>query len=166
MPGYLAYVTGMSGLDGHQTAGGRGRAAGRARMAAGTGLFVLVSALFAVYGTAYGTLGSALADHKQVITRGLRAVTMLLGLMLAVRLTGSRLPGGSSSRRSVRGRVGSIVRDRRFQPAMIPGLLQFQSAGHPGLRVTACFRPPPARLARTATVTPAAAPAKPEKMLR
>lgn len=78
-------MTGVSGSDLQHAAGpGELRAASRGRAVAGTALFVLgFSALFAVYGTAFGALGSGLAVHQQVITRVLGAVTILLGLMLA-----------------------------------------------------------------------------------
>jgi len=80
VPGYLSYVTGMSGADAGNDAG----PAGRGRMLAGATLFVLgFSALFATYGLAFGSLGSLLLRHQQVITRALGVVTILLGLMLA-----------------------------------------------------------------------------------
>jgi cytochrome c-type biogenesis protein len=84
VPGFIAYVTGMSGSDLQQTAGpGPAQTAGRGRAVAGTALFVLgFSALFAVYGTAFGALGAALIAHQQTITRVLGVVTILLGLML------------------------------------------------------------------------------------
>jgi cytochrome c-type biogenesis protein len=95
VPGYLAYVTGMSGAGGPQVAGeGDGRAAGRGRMIAGAALFVLgFSVLFAIYGTAYGALGIAAGDYRQVITRVLGAVTIVLGLMLAGALDRFTLTG-------------------------------------------------------------------------
>jgi len=128
MPGYLAYVTGMSGAEadrvsaadgapgngapGNGAAGpaGRGPAPGgeaaaaaataslvatatrvtarqppgRGRTVLGAALFVLgFSALFAVYGGAFGMLGSALRTHQQVVTQILGAVTILLGLLFA-----------------------------------------------------------------------------------
>ncbi len=134
MPGYLAYVTGMSGAevdrvsaaDGAPENGapenrapengedagqaGRGAAPGgpgaagaataslvatatrvtarqppnRGRTVLGAALFVLgFSALFAVYGGAFGMLGSALRTHQQVVTQILGAVTILLGLLFA-----------------------------------------------------------------------------------
>ncbi len=128
MPGYLAYVTGMSGAevdrvsaaDGAAEKGapekgatgpaGRGPAPGdsgaagaataslvataarvpvrqppdRGRTVLGAALFVLgFSALFAVYGGAFGLLGSALRAHQQVLTQILGAVTILLGLLFA-----------------------------------------------------------------------------------
>jgi len=85
VPGFLSYVTGMSGSEVQGEPGsGDVRVASRGRTVAGTALFVLgFSALFAVYGTVYGALGSALGNHAQVITRILGVVTILLGLMLA-----------------------------------------------------------------------------------
>lgn len=123
MPGYLAYVTGMSGaevdrspaadgapekedarLTGRGPAPGDSGAAGaataglvatatrvtvrqppgRGRTVLGAALFVLgFSALFAVYGGAFGMLGSALRAHQQVVTQILGAVTILLGLLFA-----------------------------------------------------------------------------------
>jgi cytochrome c-type biogenesis protein len=54
------------------------------RTVAGTALFVLgFSALFAVYGTAFGALGSVLGQHQVVITKVLGGVTVVLGLMFA-----------------------------------------------------------------------------------
>jgi len=128
MPGYLAYVTGMSGAEADRVSaadgapengapengaagpagrgpapGGEAAAApataslvatatrvtarqppGRGRTVLGAALFVLgFSALFAVYGGAFGMLGSALRTHQQVVTQILGAVTILLGLLFA-----------------------------------------------------------------------------------
>lgn len=84
VPGFIAYVTGMSGSDLQAAGPGKPQAATRGRAVAGTALFVLgFSALFAVYGTAFGALGSALVAHQQAITRVLGAVTIVLGLLLA-----------------------------------------------------------------------------------
>jgi cytochrome c-type biogenesis protein len=100
VPGYLSYLTGMSGsaaqrasaLDGTALAGATagGATAGgtvavsSGRTIAGTALFILgFSVLFATYGVAFGALGSALGAHQQVITRVLGGVTILLGLMFA-----------------------------------------------------------------------------------
>ena len=85
VPGFIAYVTGMSGSDLQQTAGGQDpRMAARGRAVAGTALFVVgFSALFAIYGTVFGAVGSALATHQQVITRVLGVVTIVLGLLFA-----------------------------------------------------------------------------------
>jgi len=110
VPGYLAYITGMSGAD----AGADGaavavadsgadlRAAGagggvttrprtsaaapaqppRGRAVAGTALFVLgFSAVFSLIGLAAGGVGQLLQTHADGITQVLGGVTILLGLL-------------------------------------------------------------------------------------
>ena len=138
VPGYLSYITGMSG------AGARGREAGGAtesaavegggatavavaevgsggvttatvtaadrpgsastgRAVAGTALFVLgFSAVFAVYGLAFGGLGHLLRAHNTGLTQVLGVITILLGLMFA----------GAFDRFSFAGRI--------FRPAARP----------------------------------------------
>jgi cytochrome c-type biogenesis protein len=118
VPGYLSYVTGMSGLDvqpagtqqasaalasaqpvGARPAGAPSAGAGpgspgapsaalvsppRSRVVAGTALFVLgFSALYTSYGLAFGSLGTALRSHQQVLTQVLGVLTILLGLLFA-----------------------------------------------------------------------------------
>ena len=121
VPGYLSYITGMSGAgagaDGREaggvvesaavegggaaavavTEGGSGgvttatvtaaNAPGSAptgRAVAGTALFVLgFSAVFAVYGLAFGGLGHLLRAHNTGLTQVLGVITILLGLMFA-----------------------------------------------------------------------------------
>jgi|SRR5579875_2644888 len=58
---------------------------GRGRTVAGTLLFVLgFSALYTVYGAASGGLGGTLlAQHQQIVTQVLGAVTIVLGLLFA-----------------------------------------------------------------------------------
>jgi cytochrome c-type biogenesis protein len=121
VPGYLSYITGMSGV-GAGAAGGEatgtaesaaaegGSAAAVAvaeggsggvttatvtaanapgsaptgRAVAGTALFVLgFSAVFAVYGLAFGGLGHLLRAHNTGLTQVLGVITILLGLMFA-----------------------------------------------------------------------------------
>jgi len=119
VPGYLSYVTGMSGL-GAQDAGNQqasaalasaqpvgARSAGaqpagtgpgsagappagvpapppRSRVVAGTALFVLgFSALYTSYGLAFGSLGTVLKSHQQMLTQVLGVLTILLGLLFA-----------------------------------------------------------------------------------
>lgn len=82
VPGYLSYVTGMSGAD---LAQGR-----RGRMLAGGTLFVLgFTAVFVSAGVAFGGLGAALHAHADVITRVAGAVTILLGLAFLGLLPGT-----------------------------------------------------------------------------
>ena len=105
VPGYLSYVTGMSGTAA-DTAGGdtsgsvsavpattggsltatatpvRVRAQPRSRVVLGTLLFVLgFSALFAVEGIAVSSIGVALQTHADGLSKILGVVIILLGLM-------------------------------------------------------------------------------------
>jgi cytochrome c-type biogenesis protein len=113
VPGYLSYVTGLSGaeLTGADPTGagadptgaparGPAPSAGavavlertgvrRGRMLAGSVLFVLgFSAVFTLAGAFFGGLGAALQTHAEVITRVLGAVTIVLGLAFLGRLPG------------------------------------------------------------------------------
>jgi cytochrome c-type biogenesis protein len=110
VPGYLSYVTGMSGTavaaDGPAeapaadasapAASAAGAAAGgttitlapptpaqaRSRVVLGTLLFVLgFSALFAIEGVTVSSIGLTLASHEEAISRVLGVVIILLGLM-------------------------------------------------------------------------------------
>jgi cytochrome c-type biogenesis protein len=81
VPGYLSYVTGLSGTE---IAGGR-----RGRVLTGTLLFVAgFTAVFVSYGALFGGLGSVLVQHAEVITRALGVVTIGLGLLFAGWLPG------------------------------------------------------------------------------
>ncbi|WP_182883189.1 cytochrome c biogenesis CcdA family protein [Microbispora sp. H10949] len=69
VPGYLSYVTGMSGDP------------KRSRMVLGSALFVLGFALvFVLGGALFGGLGAALQGNADVISRVLGVVTIVLGL--------------------------------------------------------------------------------------
>ena len=111
MPGYLAYITGMSGSDASAdggaaggpadadlSAGKPGRRGGvttrartsaaapadppRGRAVAGAALFVLgFSAVFSLIGLAAGGVGELLQSHVDGITQVLGGVTILLGLL-------------------------------------------------------------------------------------
>lgn len=96
VPGYLSYVTGLSGADlsggdlsgadPEPTGGGLAVAqrtgAARGRVLLGSSLFVLgFSAVFTTAGAFFGGLGAALQVHSAVITRVLGAVTIGLGLV-------------------------------------------------------------------------------------
>lgn len=96
VPGYLSYITGMSGAD-----AAAARAKGRA--AAGTALFVLgFSFVFATAGYAVGGIGELLRSHDAGLTRVLGGITILLGLLFA----------GAFDRFSFAGRI--------FRPAARP----------------------------------------------
>lgn len=74
VPGYLSYVTGLSGSD---LAAHR-----RGRMLTGGVLFVIgFSVVFVSFGMAFGQLGYELQAHQRTITIVLGVVTVLLGLM-------------------------------------------------------------------------------------
>jgi len=109
VPGYLAYITGMSGADAAAvpaglagdaaTAGSEAEAGGgvttrarakatapadrhTGRTVAGTALFVAgFSAVFSLTGLAVGGLGQLFSAHDSLLTRVLGAVTIVLGLL-------------------------------------------------------------------------------------
>jgi cytochrome c-type biogenesis protein len=73
VPGYLSFVTGLTGADLEQERKGR--------VVLGASLFVLgFSLVFVSEGALFGSLGSTLQAHQTVIDRVLGAVTILLGL--------------------------------------------------------------------------------------
>ena len=102
VPGYLSFVTGLTGEELGDTrqangaAAPAGQAAGkvtgdtlvrapvqprRGRVLAGASLFVLgFSAVFITSGALFGSLGSLLLEHKTVVDRVLGVLTVLLGL--------------------------------------------------------------------------------------
>src|SRR5580658_2067610 len=97
VPGYLSYVTGMSGADAAQRPaaadgpppadGGPARTITQARhgrTVAGTALFVLgFSVVFTIEGAAFGGLGVALRQQTGVLTAVLGGITIVLGLLFA-----------------------------------------------------------------------------------
>jgi cytochrome c-type biogenesis protein len=85
VPGYLSYVTGLSGADlAEDQAHGDvlvRTAVRRTRVLAGSSLFVLgFSFVFVCEGLLFGQLGSLLLDHRKVIEQFLGIVTIILGL--------------------------------------------------------------------------------------
>ncbi|HEY7487940.1 MAG TPA: cytochrome c biogenesis protein CcdA [Streptosporangiaceae bacterium] len=73
VPGYLSYVTGLSGADLADRQ--------RSRLLAGCALFVLgFSVMFVSVGAVFGGLGRWLLEYADPITRVLGAVTIVLGL--------------------------------------------------------------------------------------
>jgi cytochrome c-type biogenesis protein len=73
VPGYLSYVTGMSGVD---LAAQR-----RGRLLLGVALFVLgFTVVFVSAGLAFGGFGALLQEHASVLTKILGGVTIVLGL--------------------------------------------------------------------------------------
>ncbi|MBP2403673.1 cytochrome c biogenesis CcdA family protein [Streptomyces syringium] len=85
VPGYLSYVTGVTGADMAE--------AKRGRMVAGASLFVLgFSAVFVSMGAFFGFFGETLMEYKSTISTVLGAFTIVLGLafMGALNLFGQR----------------------------------------------------------------------------
>lgn len=95
VPGYLSYVTGLSGAEaaGARDDGGgagpegsagvavRSRRQLRSRTVAGAVLFVLgFTAVFVAYGVLFGRLGALLLEHQRTLERGLGVVVILFGL--------------------------------------------------------------------------------------
>jgi cytochrome c-type biogenesis protein len=77
LPGYLSYVTGLSGADLEASKHGDHRG----RMLAGTLLFVLgFTLVFVSSGAVFGALGDLFFEHGQLLTHILGAVTIVLGL--------------------------------------------------------------------------------------
>jgi cytochrome c-type biogenesis protein len=74
VPGYLGYVTGLTGVDLEKQR--------RGRMVAGIGLFVLgFSAVFMAYGTLFGQLGSFLRVSQGWLIQVFGVVVILLGVV-------------------------------------------------------------------------------------
>jgi cytochrome c-type biogenesis protein len=86
VPGYLGYVTGLTGVDLEQQR--------RGRMVLGVALFVAgFTAVYVTLGWIAGAAGNALSQHNVVLTRVLGVLTIGLGLIfigLVPRLSASR----------------------------------------------------------------------------
>ncbi|MFG2139228.1 cytochrome c biogenesis CcdA family protein [Streptomyces sp. NPDC048650] len=76
VPGYMSYVTGVTGTDLGE--------ARRGRMLAGASLFVLgFTAVFVSTGALFGYFGQALQGYKDIVSRVLGVLMILLGLAFA-----------------------------------------------------------------------------------
>lgn len=76
VPGYIAYVTGLSGAD--LDSSGRRRLG---RVLAGSFLFVLgFSAVFVSFGALFGSIGADLKEHVDVLDRVLGVFVIVFGL--------------------------------------------------------------------------------------
>lgn len=76
VPGYLSYVTGVTGTDLGE--------AKRGRMLVGSSLFVVgFSAVFVSGGALFGNFGAELLVHRQTLTRIFGVLTIVLGLAFA-----------------------------------------------------------------------------------
>ncbi|AJE41896.1 cytochrome c biogenesis CcdA family protein [Streptomyces nodosus] len=73
VPGYLSYVTGVTGTDLAE--------ARRGRMVAGASLFVLgFTAVFVSSGALFGFFGSTLQEHRDVLSKVLGVLMILMGV--------------------------------------------------------------------------------------
>jgi cytochrome c-type biogenesis protein len=78
LPGYVSYATGLGAAEVVEGSTRRGR------MLAGTSLFVLgFAAVFVMTGVVAGSAGQLLAAYRDVITRVLGVVIIMLGLIFA-----------------------------------------------------------------------------------
>jgi cytochrome c-type biogenesis protein len=78
LPGYVSYATGLGAAE---VVGGSPH---RGRMLAGTSLFVLgFAAIFVLTGVVAGAAGRLLAEYRDVISRVLGVVIIVLGLIFA-----------------------------------------------------------------------------------
>jgi cytochrome c-type biogenesis protein len=78
LPGYLSYATGLGAAEVVEGSQRRGR------MLAGASLFVLgFAVIFVITGVVAGSAGRLLAEYRDVITRVLGALIIVLGLIFA-----------------------------------------------------------------------------------
>jgi cytochrome c-type biogenesis protein len=78
LPGYLSYATGLGAAEVVEGSTHRGR------MVAGASLFVLgFAVVFVITGVVAGSAGRLLAEYRDVITRVLGVLIILLGLIFA-----------------------------------------------------------------------------------
>jgi cytochrome c-type biogenesis protein len=74
VPGYLGYVTGLTGVELERQR--------RGRMFAGAALFVLgFTVVFVSLSAAFGSIGHVLLEHQLLLTRVFGVVTIVLGLV-------------------------------------------------------------------------------------
>jgi len=81
-PGYLSYVTGLTGAEiAGEERGGTTTVAVKSRVLLGSVLFVMgFSVVFVSYGLLFGGLGSLLLEYQAVISRVLGVIVIVMGL--------------------------------------------------------------------------------------
>ncbi|MFJ3927774.1 cytochrome c biogenesis CcdA family protein [Streptomyces sp. NPDC090022] len=141
VPGYLSYVTGVSGADLAE--------ARRGRMLAGAGLFVLgFTAVFVSGGALFGYFGDTLQENRRIISQVLGGLVILLGLFFMGLIPGLTMREFRFHKKPTAGLVGAPVLGVLFgvgwTPCMGPTLaavstlsLNEASAGRGALLTTA-----------------------------
>ncbi|MER5885690.1 cytochrome c biogenesis protein CcdA [Streptomyces sp. NPDC001941] len=100
VPGYLSYVTGVSGTDLAQ--------ARRGRMVAGASLFVLgFSAVFVSTGALFGAFGNELLLYRDVTTKVLGGLMIVMGLFFMGAVPGLTMREFRIHKRPVSGLAGA-----------------------------------------------------------
>ena len=81
-PGYLSYVTGLTGAEiAGEERGGTTTVLVKSRVLLGSVLFVLgFSVVFVSYGLLFGSLGSLLLEYQAIISRILGVIVIVMGL--------------------------------------------------------------------------------------
>ncbi|MET3983924.1 cytochrome c biogenesis protein CcdA [Streptomyces sp. PvR034] len=141
VPGYLSYVTGVTGADMAE--------ARRGRMLAGASLFVLgFTAVFVSTGALFGFFGDVLQDNRALISRVLGGVVILMGLFFMGLIPGLTMREFRFHKKPTGGLIGAPVLGVLFgigwTPCMGPTLaavntlsLNEASAGRGALLTTA-----------------------------
>ncbi|MFI5983885.1 cytochrome c biogenesis CcdA family protein [Streptomyces sp. NPDC051555] len=141
VPGYLSYVTGVTGADMAE--------ARRGRMLAGASLFVLgFTAVFVSTGALFGFFGDVLQDNRTLISRVLGGVVILMGLFFMGLIPGLTMREFRFHKKPTGGLIGAPVLGVLFgigwTPCMGPTLtavntlsLNEASAGRGALLTTA-----------------------------
>ncbi|CAL9509110.1 hypothetical protein SUDANB120_03601 [Streptomyces sp. enrichment culture] len=100
VPGYLSYVTGVSGADLAE--------ARRGRMVAGASLFILgFTAVFVSTGALFGQFGNVLLGNKEVISRVMGGLVILLGLFFMGAIPGLTMREFRFHRKPAAGLLGA-----------------------------------------------------------
>ncbi|MFE2476580.1 cytochrome c biogenesis CcdA family protein [Streptomyces sp. NPDC001194] len=100
VPGYLSYVTGISGADLAE--------ARRGRMLAGAGLFILgFTAVFVSTGALFGYFGGTLQANREIISRILGGLVIVLGLFFMGLIPGLTMREFRFHRKPTAGLIGA-----------------------------------------------------------
>ncbi|MGW4690291.1 cytochrome c biogenesis CcdA family protein [Streptomyces sp. NPDC004244] len=100
VPGYLSYVTGVSGADLAE--------ARRGRMVAGASLFILgFTAVFVSSGALFGQFGNVLLGNKEIISRVMGGLVIVLGLFFMGAIPGLTMREFRFHRKPASGLLGA-----------------------------------------------------------